>query len=239
MEPKHLQDGVFHQTSVLSTISRHDLEGDRRKLYGENEMDRTGLGWRIVLVFLLLSLALSSTAQAQLTKEQGDRLERKIEDIAKNGALNPVRPKRTAMSEIEVNSYLAFNGRDKIPRGLANPQIMIGHDGQLSGRVLVDIDEFKRQRNSAGLLDPLNYVSGQVPLTARGVFRSHDGKGRFQLISAEIFGVQLPKQLVRELVAFFSRTAEYPNGFDMDAPFGLPAKIREVVVNKGEAVITQ
>jgi hypothetical protein len=78
-----------------------------------------------------------------------------------------------------------------------------------------------------------------VPLTARGVFRSQDGKGRFQLISAEIFGVQLPKQLVRELVAFFSRTAEYPNGFDMDAAFGLPAKIREVVVNKGEAVMVQ
>ena len=97
----------------------------------------------------------------------------------------------------------------------------------------------RADRSSGGILDPLNYISGQVPVTARGVFRARDGKGRFQLISAEILGVPLPGPIVQELVAFFSRTPEYPNGFDMDAPFNLPAKIREVVVNKGEALMVQ
>jgi hypothetical protein len=49
----------------------------------------------------------------------------------------------------------------------------------------------------------------------------------------------LPRPIVQELVAFFSRTPENPNGFDMDAPFNLPAKIREIVVNRGEAVMVQ
>jgi hypothetical protein len=191
------------------------------------------------LGLLILSSALSSTAAEQLSKEQGDRLERKIEEITKNASMEPVRSKRTPMSEPEVNSHLNFNLKDKIPRGLTNPQVTILGDGQLAGRVFVDIDEFKRNRNSGGIIDPLKYISGRVPLTARGLLRTQDGKGRFQLGSAEILGVPLPRPIVQELVAFFSRTPENPNGFDMDAPFNLPAKIREVVVNRGEAVMVQ
>jgi hypothetical protein len=202
-------------------------------------MKRTKLGHRILFGLMLLTLATSSPAAVQLSKEQGDRLERKIEEITKNASLEPVRSKRTTVSELEVNSYLNFNLRDKIPRGLASPQITIVGEGQLAGRVFVDIDEFKRHRNSGGILDPLNYISGQVPVTARGVLRTQDGKGKFQLGSAEILGVPLPKPLLQELVTFFSRTPDNPNGFNIDAPFNLPAKIREVVVNRGDAVVVQ
>lgn len=197
------------------------------------------LGRRILFGLMVLSLAVSSTAAVQLSKEHGDRLERKIQDITQNASVEPIRSKRTPMSELEVNSYLNFNLRDKIPRGLTNPQIAIVGDGQLAGRVSVDMDEFKRQRNSAGILDPLNYISGQVPVTARGVLRTQEGKGRFQLASAEILGVPLPKPILQELVTFFSRTPENPNGFNIDAPFNLPAKIREVTINRGEAVVVQ
>lgn len=193
----------------------------------------------ILFGLLILSVAASTTSAVQLSKEQGDRLERKIEEITKNGSAQPVRSRRTSTSELEVNSYLNFNLKDKIPRGLTNPQIAIVGDGQLAGRVFVDMDEFKRQRNSAGILDPLNYVSGQVPVTARGVLRTREGKGQFQLGSAEILGVPLPKPILQELVTFFSRTPENPNGFNIDAPFNLPAKIREVAVNRGEAVVVQ
>jgi hypothetical protein len=188
---------------------------------------------------MFLTPTTSSPAAGQLSKEQGDRLERKIEEITKNASANPVRSKRTTGSELEVNSYLNFNLKDKIPRGLTSPQITIVGDGQLAGRVFVDIDEFKRHRTSGGLLDPLNYISGQVPVTARGVLRTQDGKGKFQLGSAEILGVPLPKPLLQELVTFFSRTPDNPNGFNIDAPFNLPAKIREVVVNRGDAVVVQ
>ena len=202
-------------------------------------MNPMKLAAKIFLGLLISSAAVSSIAATQLTREQGDRLERKIEEITKNASADPVRSKRTTMSELEVNSYLNFNLRDKIPRGLTNPQITTAGDGQLAGRVFVDIDEFKRQRNSGGLLDPLNYISGQVPVTARGMLRAQDGKGRFQLGSAEILGVPLPKPLLQELVTFFSRTPETPNGIDIDAPFNLPAKIREIVVNRGDAVVVQ
>lgn len=194
---------------------------------------------RFVALLLLLGLAGAAMAALQLSKEQGDSLARKIEGINKNAATEPVRSKTTPMSEPEVNSYLAFNIRDKIPRGLANPEIRIVGDGQLAGRVFVDMDEFKRHRSSGGFLDPLSYITGQVPLTARGVLRTRDGKGQFQLASAEIHGVPVPKPIVQELVTFFSRTPENPNGFNLDAPFNLPAKIREVPVKQGQALVVQ
>ena len=196
-------------------------------------------GRRILLGFLILVPAISGTAALQLSREQGNNLERKIDEINKNAATDPVRPKRTPMSELEVNSYLVFIIKNKIPRGLANPEIRIVGGGQLAGRVFVDIDEFKRHRGSGGFMDPLGYISGQVPLTARGLLRTREGKGQFQLGSAEIFGVPLPKPIVQELVGFFSRTPGNPNGFNMDAPFNLPAKIREVAVDQGEAVVVQ
>ena len=202
-------------------------------------MELTKLGHGILFGLMFLTPTTSSPAAGQLSKEQGDRLERKIEEITKNASANPVRSKRTTGSELEVNSYLNFNLKDKIPRGLTSPQITVVGDGQLAGRVFVDIDEFKRHRNSGGILDPLNYISGQVPVTARGVLRTRDGKGKFQLGSAEILGVPLPKPLLQELVTFFSRTPETPNGIDIDAPFNLPAKIREIVISRGEAVVVQ
>jgi len=202
-------------------------------------MRSNSFAFRVVLAVLLLAPAIVTLAATPISREQGDSLARKIDEINKNAATQPVRQKRTPMTDAEVNSYLAYNVKDKIPRGLANPEIRMGGDGQLAGRVFVDMDEFKRGRSSDSIMDPLSYISGQVPLTARGVLRARDGKGQFQLISAEIHGVPLPKPIVQELVGFFSRTRETPNGIDVDAPFNLPAKIREVLVNQGEAVMVQ
>jgi hypothetical protein len=195
--------------------------------------------WRSMFSVLVVLTAVSVTAALDLSKDQGDRLEQKIEEIVKNASAEPVRVKKTPASELEVNSYLNFNLREKIPRGLTDPQISLLGNGSLGGRVFVDLDEFKRYRGSGGIMDPLNYISGRVPLTARGVLRAKEGKGEFQLSSAEIHRVPIPKPLLQELVTFFSRTQDNPRGVNIDEPFNLPAKIREVIVNRGEAVMVQ
>jgi hypothetical protein len=191
-------------------------------------------------LFIAAGVLVQLTAFATTrSREDGDRLQRKIDAIVANGSARTPKPKITPVSESEVNSYLAFNIRDKIPRGLAQPEISMAGNGSLTGRVLVDMDEFKRGRDTQDFMDPLNYISGQVPVTARGVLRAENGKGRFQLASAELMGVTLPRQLVQELVGYFSRTAENPRGFDLDAPFDLPAKIRRIEIKPGEALIAQ
>jgi hypothetical protein len=192
-----------------------------------------------ILLPAALWLCCSIAVAVQLTREEGERLQKKIDEIAENGSSQPVQTKKIPISENEVNSYLIFNLRDKIPQGLTSPSVNILGNGRLAGRVLVDIDEFKRHRRVGGFFDPLVYVSGKVPVAAQGVLRTREGKGQFHLRSAEIYGIPLPKPLLQELVTFFSRTRKNPKGFDMDKPFELPANIREVVIDKGEAVVVQ
>ena len=192
-----------------------------------------------VLFFAALGLAAPGGGALTRSREEGDRLKQKLDALVQNASAEPVQPRRTPASESEVNSYLSFYLKNKIPRGLADPEINILGNGWLAGRVMVDIDEFKRGRGTQGFMDPLSYISGQVPVTARGVLRTRDGRGQFQLASAELLGVALPKQIVQELVGFFTRTRENPRGFNLDAPFNLPAKIRSVEINKGEAAAVQ
>jgi hypothetical protein len=188
---------------------------------------------------LVLTVSVSTAAAPQISREQGNSFARKVDEINENAAAKLAARKRTPITEPEVNSYLAFNIKEKIPRGLTQPQIRLLRNGQLAGRVLVDMDDFRRGRSSGGMLDPLSYISGQVPVTARGVFSTQDGKGQFQLIAAEMNGYPLPKPLVQELVRYFSRTANNPTGFNIDEPFNLPAKIREITVNPAESIVVQ
>jgi hypothetical protein len=187
----------------------------------------------------LLTLCASSSFAVALSQEDGNRLQAKIDAIVKNAAADPPKPRNFSIAEREANSYLAFNLKEKIPKGLAEPEITMIGDGALAARVLVDMDEVKRRRQSRSVVDPLNYLSGQVPLNARGLLRTREGRGQFYLRSADIAGVPLPKQLLQELVGFFSRTPQNPNGFDIDAPFDLPSKIREISVRAGEALVSQ
>jgi hypothetical protein len=202
----------------------------------------------IFFILALLSLGGAAAVAVQLSKEDGDRLQRKIDEIVKNGAAADPRAKTTPVSESELNSYLNINIKDKIPKGLTQPEIRTLGNGALAGRILMDLDEFNRNRRSQGglqgglqgaLIDPLAYLSGKVPVTARGTLRAEDGRGRFYLEAAEIHGVNLPRPLVQEMVSYFSRTPENPKGFDLDAPFELPAKIRAIAINKGEATVAQ
>jgi hypothetical protein len=195
----------------------------------------SGILWGI---FLLIFCGSSSFA-VPLSRQDGDRLQAKIDAMMKNAAASPPKRGEFSILEREANSYLVFNLKEKMPQGLTNPEITMIGDGALAARVLVDMDEVRRRRQSRSLIDPLNYLSGQVPLNARGILRTREGRGQLHLRSADIGGVPLPKPLLQELVSFFSRTPQNPNGFDIDSPFDLPAKIREISVRTGESVVVQ
>jgi hypothetical protein len=85
----------------------------------------------------------------------------------------------------------------------------------------------------------MGYLTGRMPLTATGTLTTKDGIGQFTLESAELSGVTVPKTLIQELLGYYSKTPENPAGIDMDAPFELPAQIREIRVGKAESTIVQ
>ena len=84
-------------------------------------------------------------------------------------------------------------------------------------------------------MDPMNLATGRLPVTATGLLTTSNGVGRFQLESASLGPVPIPKVLLQEIVGFYSRTPENPAGIGLDDPFALPARIREIQVEPGRA----
>lgn len=196
-------------------------------------------------VFLLLGAATMAHVGAQqpprFTKQDGDVFQSKLVRIVEAGNKPRARTDTgltTRMTDTEVTSFLRYNARDQVPVGIVEPTLIALGDGRVSGRAIVDLDAVRAQKQR-GWLDPLSYLTGKLPLTATGVLVTQEGVGRFQLESAELSGVAIPKTLVQELLSYYSKTTERPAGINMDDPFELPSRIREIRVGKGEATVIQ
>ncbi len=185
--------------------------------------------------------AMSVSADVRLTKEDANRFQTKLGRIVlqgKTARLKAVPPRTTTITDAELNSYLRFSAGPQVPVGVLEPTINAVGDGQVSGRAIVDLDVVRRQKQR-GWLDPLGYLSGRLPVTAAGHLTTGDGRGQFKLDGAEISGVTVPKAVLQELLSFYSRSAENPNGINMDAPFELPVRIREIRVGAGTSTVVQ
>ena len=196
----------------------------------------------VVLLGALIGLV-PLAAQGRLSKEDAVRFQSKLVKIVELGnaparAAKPARPLTTPVSDAEVNSYLRYLAADQIPVGIVEPVLNAVGEGRVTGRAVVDLDAVRKQKQR-GWLDPVGYLSGRMPVSAAGRLITKDGKGQFQLESADISGVAVPKAVLQELVSYYSRTPENPAGIDMDAPFELPARIREIRVGTGASTIVQ
>jgi len=149
------------------------------------------------------------------------------------------KPKRTTVTENEVNAYLAFEAGDQIPAGVVDPSVSILGGGRVTARAVVDLDAVRRQKSPRSLLDPMNFATGRVPVTATGILRTGGGIGRVEFESAAIGPVPVPKLVLDEIVSYYSRSPVRPRGFSLDDSFTLPARIREIQVDVGRAVVVQ
>ena len=200
-------------------------------------MGRRSVVWLLGALIAAAPLA----AQGRLSKEDADRFQSKLTKIVAFGnapALKSTQPRNTPVTDVEVNSYLRYLAADQIPTGIVEPVLSALGSGRVSGRAVVDLDAVRMQKKR-GWLDPLGYLTGRLPVTAAGVLTTKDGKGQFQLESAEISGVTVPKSVLQELVGYYSKTPANPEGINMDAPFELPAKIREIRVGTGTSTVVQ
>jgi hypothetical protein len=193
----------------------------------------------LALVAVLAAVPLG--AQQSLTKQDADRFEAKLNKIVlqgKTASLKSTQPRSTPITDSELNSYFRFDAKEQVPVGVLEPTINALGDGRVTGRAVVDLDVVRKQKQR-GWLDPVGYLSGRLPVTAAGRLTTKDGRGQFQLESAEISGVTVPKAVLQELLSFYSKTPENPAGINMDAPFELPAGIREIRVGAGTSTVIQ
>jgi hypothetical protein len=148
------------------------------------------------------------------------------------------KPIQTIVTEPEVNAYLRYHGKDVLPVGVLDPYVFVLGDGRLAGEAVVDLDAVRLSK-PRGMLDPAQLLRGSVPVTATGVLRSKDGEFRFDLESATVAGMEVPKSLLQELVSYYTRSASNPSGYSLDAPFALSGGIREITVEPRRAIIIQ
>lgn len=205
---------------------------------------RVGSHWKRAagaVVLVLLSVGLGRVAGDEFfTKSDADSMSQKIKAIVAHGELTKRPAKLTPITEREVNAYLKFGLSDTLPPGVMSPNVTILGAGRLSAKAVVDLDVVKRRRQSAGgWFDPLALLSGRVPVGAVGTLQAQQGMARFELESADVSGVPVPKALLQELLNVYARTPERPDGINLDAPFPLPAKIVEIRVAEQRAVIVQ
>lgn len=189
----------------------------------------------------LTLLAGPGAAQPRLSKADGDRFQAKLIRIVALGNAPKGRARaaqNTVLSDTEVNSYLRFHAQEQIPVGVLEPALYAHANGMVSGSAIVDLDAVRKQKQR-GWLDPMGYLTGRLPLVARGRLTTTNGMGRFELESAELSGVTIPKTVLQELLTYYSRTPENPAGINMDDPFELPAQIREIRVAPGAATVIQ
>jgi hypothetical protein len=206
------------------------------KAGGAGGAGRAGRAVALIAAPLLLIATLHAGAAS---KRDADALRQKVATINTHAGSAARSERRTTITEDEVNAYLVFDSKEQLPAGVVEPSVSIVGGGRLSGRAVVDLDAVRRSKNTTSILDPVNYLTGRVPVTATGTLRTQNGMGQFQLESAAIAGVQIPKLLLQEIVSYYSKTPAKPSGIGLDDPFALPARIREIQVERGQAIIVQ
>jgi hypothetical protein len=187
-----------------------------------------------------MMLTASPLAQGRATKRDAQTMKQKVAAIAAHGARATTQGQRTTVTESEVNSYLTYELGSDLPTGVVQPSVSALGTGLVSGRAVVDLDAVRKAgRNSGGLFDLRSYLTGQVPVTATGLLRTGNGRARLELQSASVGGVPIPKLLLQEIVAYYSKSPSKPGGISLDDEFELPARIREIQVERGQAIVVQ
>ena len=115
---------------------------------------------------------------------------------------------------------------------------MLGQ-GRASGQAVVDLDRVRQGLGANSVLNPLSYLRGRLPVVATGTLESHDGMARLLFESATVSGVRVPKFVLQQIVSYYSKSETFPSGINLDDPFRLPARIREIQVERGRAIVIQ
>lgn len=190
---------------------------------------------------LLAAFAIAGSAVSAadvLTPQLADAFEKKIVLVQKNATVaqknagvNSGKTIATSFTQAETNSYLKYKAGDLLPVGLTQPELTMIGAGRVSGKAIVDLDIVRQKQSSGGLFDPTSYLTGKLPVTASGRIVTWDGKGKFELESATVSGVPIPKSFLAQMVNFFTRTSDNPRGSSIDDTFELPADIRRIDVD--------
>jgi len=140
------------------------------------------------------------------------------------------------VTERQLNSYVNLALGPKVPAGVSELRLSLVPDG-LGASAMLDLDQVKGKVPGGAATGVLALLGGTVPVELRGRLATADGTGRIEVREASVGGVTLPPALVAQLVSMSTRSATRPQGFDLQAPFPLPWRARQVRFEAGRALV--
>ena len=178
---------------------------------------------------------------AQSPQAQADLAQSKLQAVmaaaAAKAAKPAVAPRRTVFSQAEMNAYLKYRAQ-WLPTGITEPSLQFVGPNRIATLVTADLDGV-RKKSSGGWFDPTSYLSGRLPVYVTGTLTTNAGKGKFDLDTATVDGIPVPRVFIHELLAFYTRSAANPSGVRMEEPFELPSEIDRIDDTTGQAIVIQ
>jgi hypothetical protein len=183
------------------------------------------------------------TAQSADAKRDNAKMEASLVAImtratapaAKGKTLQPL---RTTFSDRELNAWLLADGKDNVPAGLLSPTVTFLGGGKLTAKAVVDLDAVRKSKQR-GMFDPMNLLTGLVPVTLNGTLTGTGGMATFDVESASLGTWPLPRTVLQELIAYYSKSEDYPDGITLGKPFALPAAVKQLLIARGTATVVQ
>ena len=193
-----------------------------------------------VLLISVPVVARQNATRQDAGRADADRMSKKVQAILARAEApaGQAKPLTTSFTEAELNAYLRLDPTVGLPVGLQQPTVTLLDSGRVESKALVNLDAV-RTSEKRGYFDPLAYITGIMEVRAVGTFRGANGKGTYVHESASLGGVPIPKSVLAQIVAYYSRTPEAPNGITLDTPFELPHRIREIQLQRGMGTVTQ
>jgi hypothetical protein len=175
--------------------------------------------------------------RADLSWDEADSLARKLADAerrmreGKKPAASPV-----LVTEGELNSYLNLSLGPKMPQGLTDLKVRLESD-RLSASALLDLEQVQGQIKDGGALRLFRLLGGPVPVELKGRMPNQDGFGQIQVDELRLGTFPVPMSLLEQIVTSSTRSADYPQGFDIHSPFRLPYALKRVRLQPGRALL--
>ena len=180
--------------------------------------------------FTFLALLFLAPLQSPAASNAAESMQKKLDHIQKNGAVERPNETPTTFTEDEINGYLASD-LISLPAGVQSVHVT-GEHGAVTGTAHIDFDQIKSGRRSSNPMLLMFSGTHDVQVNTHAYGQNH--QGYVHVDSVFLDGVEIPEFVLQLFVQKYLQP-KYPN-IGMDSQFTLPDKIDSA--KSGEHVLS-
>lgn len=182
------------------------------------------------------SASARGAAPAGVTWEEADSLARKMLALEKRRVERSTKRETFLVTQGELNSYLTLAYASKMPKGVTGVAVRLDQD-RIEASGVVDLDQVGAEKKEKSRWSLGSLLAPSVPILLRGRLVNQEGFGTLEWEEIRLSSLPLPLTALAQMVASATRSARYPNGWDIYAPFRLPYAARRIRLQPGRVLL--